>query len=453
MAKIAIVGGGISGLACAYYLERAGFEPVVFDPSPGGLIGTVHQEGCILETGPESWLASKPWAEQLIRELGMGDQLTGSNDAQRRTYVLRDGRFVTLPEGLQLVVPTRLVPLLKTDLFTWNTKWRMATEVFRNPAALPDRSVSAFVADHFGQEAVDYLAEPLLAGVYGGSPDYLSAVSVLPKFVEHEQRFGSVVVGALRERSSASRPVFKSLRRGMGSLIEALRERLTVVAHRVEAIQPETAADHTAWGIYADGVWRQFDQIVLCCGANRAAPLMAPLDARAADLLASIPHSGSAIWTFGYRTEDVPRPLDAFGFLVPTRERNAIMACTWVATKWQGRVPGGKSVLRCFSNDPNVSEEAMRADLGRLMKITAAPLFAFGNRWPESMPQYTVGHGPRVAEIEDRVAAIPGIHLAGNAYHGVGIPDCVRSAKAAAASILAKRGQTHLSSSTTQPER
>ena len=441
--KVGIVGGGISGLACAYYLERAGVESVVFDPTPGGLIGTVHVDGCILETGPESWLASKPWAEQLIRELGMGDQLTGSNDARRRTYVLRDGRFVTLPEGLQLVVPTRLIPLLKTELFTWGTKFRMGTEVFRNPKALPDRSVSEFVADHFGREAVDYLAEPLLAGVYGGSPDYLSAVSVLPKFVEHEQRFGSVVVGALREkRRPAGESVFKSLRNGMGTLIDALREKATVVAAPVESIQPGAQIVGQSWvgqswGVFAAGEWRYFDRIVLCCGANRAAPLIAPIDARAGELLASIPHSSSAIWTFGYRTEDVPRPLDAFGFLVPKRERNTIMACTWVATKWRGRVPDGKAVLRCFSTDPAVSEEAMRADLRSLMGITAEPLFAFSNRWPESMPQYTVGHAPRVAEIEGRVAAIAGLHLAGNAYHGIGIPDCVRSAKKAVRASLA----------------
>jgi len=433
--KVGIVGGGISGLACAWYLDRAGADAVVFDPTPGGLIGTVNTEGCILETGPESWLASKPWAEQLIRELGMGDQLVGSNDARRRTYVLRDGRFVTLPEGLQLVVPTRLVPLLRTELFTWGTKIRMGTEVFRNPKALPDRSVSEFVADHFGQEAVDYLAEPLLAGVYGGSPDYLSAVSVLPKFVEHEQRFGSVVVGALREKAKrGGQPVFKSLRNGMGTLIDALREKVTVIPARVESIQP-------AWKAFADGEWHDFDQIVLCCGANRAASLMAPIDARAAELLSSIPHSGSAIWTFGYRSEDVPRPLDAFGFLVPKRERNTIMACTWVATKWEGRVPEGKAVLRCFSTDPDVSADAMRSDLRRLMGITAEPLFVLNHRWPESMPQYTVGHAARIAEMEARVAAIPGLHLAGNAYHGIGIPDCVRSAKQAAKGVLGGKAQ------------
>ncbi len=430
--KVAIAGGGISGLACAYYLQRSGVEAVVFDPTPGGLIGTVNIDGCILETGPESWLAAKPWAEELIRELGMGDQIAGSNDAQRRTYVLRDGRFVMLPAGLQLVVPTKLRPLLGTELLGWGTKFRIAAEIFKNAKQLPDRSVSEFVADHFGDEAVEYLAEPLLAGVYGGSPDSLSAVSVLPKFVTWEQRFGSAIVGALREkRSPSGQPIFKSMRNGMGSLTDTLRERVTILPERVKSIRLVEK-----WEVYAGREWLEFDQVVLSCGANGAAPLINPVDARLGELLASIPHTGSAIWTFGYRREDIGHPLDAFGFLVPRRERGAIMACTWVGTKWVGRVPEDKAVLRCFSTDSNVSDRAMRADLERLMGVASEPLFSLCNRWPEAMPQYTVGHGERVAEIEALVERIPGLHLAGNAYHGIGIPDCVRSARSVADRML-----------------
>ncbi|MDP9054584.1 MAG: protoporphyrinogen oxidase [Acidobacteriota bacterium] len=435
--KVAVVGGGISGLACSYYLGRAGAESTVFDPSPGGLLGTERVEGCILEAGPESWLASKPAAEQLVRDLGMGDQLIGSDDERRRTFVLRDGRFVTLPEGLQLVVPTRLMPVLKTDLFRWATKFKMGAEIFRSPKTLPDRSVSDFIADHFGPEAVDYLAEPLLAGVYGGSPDHLSAVSVLPKFVEYEQRFGSVVVGALREKrrpgQGQKQPIFKTLRNGMGSLVDELRERTNIV--RAEVVSIQRAAD-SAWAVFAEREWREFDQVVLCCGANRAAALVSRVDDRAGELLGSIPYAGSAIWTFGYGVHDIPRPLDAFGFLVPQRERRTIMACTWVATKWPGRVPAGTAVLRCFAPDPEVSGEAMRADLTRIMGITAEPRFALNHRWPDSMPQYTVGHSARIAELELRIATIPGLHLAGNAYRGVGIPDCIRTAKEAVESIL-----------------
>jgi oxygen-dependent protoporphyrinogen oxidase len=431
--RVAIAGGGITGLSCAFYLKQAGIESVVFDPAPGGLIGSVEIEGCTLETGPESWLASKPAAEQLVRDLGMGDELMSSDDARRRTYVVRDGAFVVLPEGLQLVVPTRLGPILKTNLFSWDTKFRMASEIFCNPKTLPDRSVSEFVHDHFGEESVDYLAEPLLAGVYGGSPDDLSAVSVLPKFVEYEQRFGSVVVGALREkRRPAGQPLFRTMRYGMGSLIDALATRANVVRASVQSIQ---RTGPSSWAVFADGEWQDFDAVVLSCGANNAAALVAAFDEPATELLASIPHTSSAVWTLGYDVADIPRPLDAFGFLVPSRERRSVMACTWVATKWRNRVPPGKAVLRCFSTDLDITLDAIREDLRRLMGITTDPRFALNHRWPASMPQYNVGHARRIAELELRMATIPGLYLAGNAYHGIGIPDCIRSAKQAVDSI------------------
>jgi oxygen-dependent protoporphyrinogen oxidase len=432
--RVGIVGGGISGLSCAYYLGKAGIEATVFDPAPGGPIGTVVVEGCILETGPESWLAAKPWAEQLIRELGLGDELTGSNDAKRRTYVLRRGSFVTLPEGLQMVVPTRALPVLKSELFGWHTKVRMGLEIYRNPKAMPDRSVAAFVEDHFGAEAVDYLAEPLLAGVFGGSPQELSAASVLPKFVEYEQRYGSVVVGTFREkRKAAGGPVFKSLRRGLGTLIEALRDRVQVVPERVDSI----VRTENGWRIEANADWHEFDRIVLACGANRSVPLIAPVDDLLAELLSTIPYTGSSIWTFGYRREDIRHPLDAFGFLVPKAERGAVMACTWLGTKWPGRVPEDKAVFRCFSTDPDVTREASQAELHRLMGITAQPIFAVNHRWPDSMPQYTVGHSFRVADIEARAGEIPGLHIIGNAYNGIGIPDCIRNARQVAEAIQA----------------
>ncbi len=431
--RVAIVGGGISGLSCAYYLRRAGIGAIVFDPAPGGPMGTETVEGCLLETGPESWLAAKPWAEQLIRDLGMGDDLVGSNDAQRRTYVLRQGRFIVLPEGLQMVVPTRVMPVVETPLFGWGTKLRMGAEIFRSPKTLPDRSVADFVRDHFGQEAVEYLAEPLLAGVYGGSPEDLSVASVLPRFFEYEQRYGSVVVGALRNKPpSSGRSIFRALRRGMGSLIDALAAETNIVRGRADSIAP---AGNGGWMIYARDEWIPFDAVVLACGANNSAPLLAPIDARSAELLASIPHSGSSIWTFIYQRSQVNRALDGFGFLVPSRERTAIMACTWIGTKWVGRVPEDKAVFRCFSTNANVSRDSVEAELTRLMNITGPPLAALNHRWPDSMPQYTVGHMGRIAELESRMARIPGLFLAGNAYHGIGIPDCVKSGKDAAGAI------------------
>ena len=428
--KVGVVGGGITGLACAYYLGRAGIEAVVFDPMPGGLIGSVEVEGCLLETGPESWLAAKPWAEKLIRDLGLGDEIVGSNDATRRTFVLRNGRFAILPEGLQMIAPTKVLPVLHTTLFSWRTKLRMGLELFHNPKTLPDRSVSAFVEDHFGREAVDYLVEPLLAGVYGGSPDELSAPGVLPKFVEYEQRVGSVVAGTLRDkRRTPGQPIFKSMRRGMGTLIDALREQVTIIPQKVDSIAP-------GWTIQAGGEFHHFDHVVLAC---RAAGLTRDLDPLLSELLAQVPYTGSSIWTFGFNRSDVKHKLDAFGFLIPKAERQAIMACTWVGTKWPDRVPKDKAVFRCFSTDPDAQREPVLQDLRRLMGMPQdgpEPIFELVHRWPETMPQYTVGHLARVAEIEVRKAEHSGLHLAGNAYRGIGIPDCILSARKAAEECL-----------------
>jgi oxygen-dependent protoporphyrinogen oxidase len=308
----------------------------------------------------------------------------------------------------------------------------MGLEIFRNPQAHPDRSVSEFVADHFGPEAVAYLAEPLLAGVYGGSPDDLSAPSVLPKFVEYEQRYGSVVVGTMRDlRKPTGQSIFKSLKRGVGTLIDALVARVQINRATVQSLAPTPSG----WTLQANNESHDFDRVVLACGANASSRLVAPFDPALAAELGSIPYTGSSIWTFGYKRDDVKHPLDAFGFLVPKPERRAIMACTWLGSKWLGRVPDDKAVFRCFSTDVDVTRDAAQTELHRLIRITGEPIFAVNHRWPASMPQYTVGHSLRVAAIEERVAGIPGLYLAGNAYNGIGIPDCVRSAKAAVEAI------------------
>ena len=287
--------------------------------------------------------------------------MTGSNDAQRRTYVLRHGHFITLPEGLQLVVPTQTLPVLETELFSWDTKFRMATEMFHNPKAWPDRSVSAFVADHFGAEAVDYLAEPLLAGVYGGSPDSLSAASVLPKFVEYEQRFGSVVVGAhAREAQTGGRIDFQiaAQRNGLADRC-ASRQRPRSSRRAWNRFSPANG-----WGVFAAGEWHEFDQSCFAAAPTHAAPLIGA--------------GRCARWrTAGrdplYGQFDLDLRLSARGCAAPARcvrisgaqsgSGSTIMACTWVATKWLGRVPDGKAVLRCFSTDPNVSR---RSRCGRI---------------------------------------------------------------------------------------
>ncbi|HLY18265.1 MAG TPA: protoporphyrinogen oxidase [Bryobacteraceae bacterium] len=451
--SVAIIGGGISGLSAAYYLAKSGVPCTLLEARPrlGGVIQTEHVEGCVIEGGPDSFLSMKPAAMELIRELGLSEDVIGSNDHLRITYVWKGGRLVPLPDGLQLMVPTKLVPLLTTRLLSWPTKLRMGMELFHPPGRHPeDQSVAEFVTSHYGSEAVDYLAEPLLSGIYGGSPAALSITSVLPRFVELEARYGSLTRGVLAElkankAQSRKLPLFRTLKSGLGQLVSAIAARVeqdATILHR-RAI----AVERTGGGfrIRLDDGSLECAQLVLASEAHNAAPLVRNLDGRLTDLLAGIPYSSSMTVALGFPDSAFPRPLAGFGFLVPKRERRRLVACTWVGTKFSHRVPAGTTVLRCFlggmddggilaESDDDIIAGVVR-ELHEIVKFDAAPAFSRIFRWPRSMAQYTVGHPRRLAEIEARAAAIPGLHLAGNAYTGIGIPDCVRMAKQAAESI------------------
>jgi protoporphyrinogen/coproporphyrinogen III oxidase len=451
--SVAIVGGGISGLSTAYYLAQAGIASTIVEGRPrlGGVIQSEQVAGCVIEGGPDSFLAAKPAAMDLIRELGMAGEVIGSNDRQRVTYVWKGGRLVPMPDGLQLMVPTKLVPVLTTRLLSWPTKFRMGMELFRSPGTHPeDQSVADFVSAHYGAEAVDYLAEPLLSGIFGGSPSTLSVLSVLPRFVELESKYGSLTKGVLAERKAHREqanglPLFRTLKAGLGDLVSALTARLA--GHATVLHQRALAVERSAGGFriqLADGSL-ECAGLVLACEAYNAAALTVSLDPHMAGLLAAIPYSSSMTVALAFPDAAFPRPLRGFGFLVPKRERRRLVACTWVGTKFSHRVPGGTTVLRCFlggMDDGNILSEsddavaaAVLAELHQIVGFSAEPLFRRIFRWPRSMAQYTVGHAQRLAEIEARAAAIPGLQLAGNAYQGIGIPDCIRMGKHAAESL------------------
>lgn len=455
MSPVLIIGGGISGLATAYYLVRAGIPCTLVERQRrlGGVIRTESVDGCTLEAGPDSFLAAKPWALDLIRQLGLASDVIGSNDHLRKTYVVKHGRLRPLPDGLMLMVPTRIFPLLTTSLLSWSTKLRVAREWFRGPAAQQvagrsDRSVADFIRDHYGAEAVDYLAEPLLAGVYGGSPEALSVASVLPRFLELECKYGSLTRGVLAARRKVAAetrglPLFQTLKRGLGSLVEALeaavRPGVEVLYGAAEAVE----RSGPGYRVRVSGQWLTAGRIVLACPAYEAAALLTGLDRELAGGLASIPYTTSVTISLGYDRAEFSHPLNGFGFLVPRRERRRLVACTWVNTKFSHRVPADKAVLRCFLGDDEAalgeSDEALvaavREELERLMGVSSVPLFARVARWPRSMAQYTVGHQERLARIRSRLATLPGLHLSGNAYTGIGIPDCIRTGKLAAEAI------------------
>jgi oxygen-dependent protoporphyrinogen oxidase len=447
LAHVVIVGGGISGLSAAYDLAKAGIPHTVLEKQPrlGGVIETRNVEGCVTEAGPDSFLAAKPEALALIKELALSDEVIGSNDQQRTTYILRHGKLVKLPEGVMMIVPSRVMPMLESSLLGWGTKIRMGLELLRKPVTHPDRSVAEFVIDHFGQETLDYLAEPLLSGVYGGDPHMMSVQSVLPRFAAMEAEHGSLGRAAVKSRSKnppSSGALFRTLKSGLGTIIDRLAEKATVRRAEVQSIERQGSG----YRVRANGDWMEASHVILAAPAWNLAPLVQPFESALGELLSGIPYSSSAIVALVYRDSDYDGQRMGFGFLIPKKERERLAAVTFVGTKFNHRTPDGLTLLRCFFGGIgdegvlNESDESLlkiaRGELQKILGLKAAPVATTIARWPRAMAQYNVGHGERLKEIESRAAALPGLYLAGNAYIGIGIPDCIRMGRAAAGKIV-----------------
>lgn len=441
---VVIVGGGIAGLSAAYELNKRGISHTLIEKRPrlGGVIETRTLDGCTVEAGPDSFLAAKPEALSLIKELGMENEVIGSNDHIRTTYIVRRGKLVPLPEGVMMIVPSRAWPVIKSPLLSWGTKLRMGLELFRKPARLPDRSVADFVTDHFGRETLDYLAEPLLSGVYGGDPRQLSVASVLPRFAEMEARSGSLCMAVLKApRHSGGGALFRTLRSGLGGLVEKLSAFATVRHGEVKTVERQSEG----FRVKVDDDWIQASHLILACPAYAAGALIQDMDPPLSSLLARIPYSSSVTLSLTYRNSEFDGKRAGFGFLVPQVERKRLAACTFVGTKFSHRTPDDLVLLRCFFGgigDESILDQAdealvriAREELQLFLGLTATPLGSTVARWRRSMAQYTVGHGARWEKIQSRVAAIPGLHLAGNGYTGIGIPDCIRMGRQAAAKI------------------
>jgi oxygen-dependent protoporphyrinogen oxidase len=466
MTRIAIIGGGISGLAAAFALEErrgagADVEYVLYEASArlGGVLRTELIDGCIVEAGPDSFITEKPWASDLCRALGLGDQLIGSNDADRKTYILTNGRLVEMPDGLMFMVPTKILPTGLSPLFSWKTKLRVTQEYFHPPhVAEHDESVAAFVERHYGSEMVDRLADPLLSGVYGGDAANLSVRAVLPRFAEMERTHGSLgraMLAARKKMAAGPRkpapPLFTSLKNGMQHLAETAASRLSPSAvltnTPVQAVQREADSWVVSAGMQSD----QFDAVIVALPALAAAQVLRMASPELSAELAAVQYSSSITVALGYDRQVRQSLPPGFGFLVPRSEGKKLLAATFVHNKFPHRAPEDRALLRCFFAGRNAEEVWALADdrivgivrkelqqiLGpQITGLRADPLFARVYKWKSAMAQYGVGHLDRLDRIEHLRRQLPGLALAGNAYRGIGVPDCVRSGSDAAKQLV-----------------
>jgi oxygen-dependent protoporphyrinogen oxidase len=459
MKRIAIVGGGISGLSAAYYLEQARrggaeLDYTLFEASSrlGGVLKTERSHDCLIEAGPDSFLSAKPWATELAREVGLQNELIGSSDFQRKTFILNNGRLTSMPDGIQMIVPTKAWPIASSSLLSITTKLRMLREYLSPPEPLPegqDESVASFVERHFGDEVVRKLASPLLAGVYGGDAAQLSARAVIPHFVALESKHRSLVRGVLHSRTnsnaSAPAPIFTSFKGGMQQFVNTIAAQLRPESIALNCPVSEIQLESGEWRVNSDNSRRgNFSHLILALPAYTAAKLLKPHNADLGRILESITYSNSTTVALGCPASKLSKsdlPL-GFGFLVPRSEGKRMIACTFVHNKFRYRVPDDYVLLRAFLTGAADRSDAelqavVEGEFKDILGINASPEFVSIARWPRAMPQYEVGHLEKVSAIDQLAGAIPKLHLIGNAYRGIGIPDCVREGKQAATKILA----------------
>lgn len=454
--RIAIVGGGIAGLAAAYRLQDlVSAEILLFERLHrcGGVVSTERRDGFILEAGPDSFLSTKPAGLALCEKLGIASTLQGPDPAKRGSFVLHGGRLFPIPEGLTGLVPSRLEPLLDSELFSNAGKQRLLREL--DTAALTgndDESLASFVSRRFGREVYDYLIEPLMAGIYAGDGEDLSLAATFPQLRVMEREHGSVVQAISESRSSEAKPdagrppAFLAPASGMQAIVDHLEMRLRGIRILYGTSVQKLERDGAGFRLNASGdASTRVDAVILATPAHVSADLASNLDRDLQSALAAIPYSSTALVTVAYPRSAIAHPLDGYGYLVPRAERKPILACTWVSSKFPDRAPPGFGLLRYFVGRAG-QEEVLAADDAALLAIAkieardilgaeGEPVLERVQRWLRQMPQYTSGHLQRLETIQRRLQSHPRIALAGSAYRGVGIPDCILSGQMAAERI------------------
>lgn len=473
--RVAVIGGGISGLAAAHRLQElcaAANRPLdltVFEAGTrvGGIVGTRSVAGYRVELGADSFITNKPWAVALCRRLGIEDRLIPTDSRYRRSLVLRQGRPQPVPEGFQLLGPVDVRAILRSPILSWAGKLRMASEyLLPRGGTAGDESLAHFVKRRFGREALERIVQPLVGGIYTSDPEKLSLRATMPRFLEMEQSYGGVIRGLRAQRSSgeaqdpgasgARYGLFTTPRGGIAELVEALAD--SVSAHAEVRLETEVAQllpEAGARGFVLEfpfGARDSFDAVVIAAPAYRAADLVAGFAASAAQTLRRIEYASTAIVVSGHKLADISHPLDAFGLVVPAIEKRKILAVSFTSRKFPGRAPDGCVQLRTFvggAMQPELMQlsdaeltDLVRGELESILGVTWRPDFSLVARWNRSMPQYHVGHLDLVAEIDRELQAFPRLALAGSAYGGVGLPDSIHSGEQAAERLFAESARS-----------
>ncbi|WKZ32773.1 MAG: protoporphyrinogen oxidase [Thermodesulfobacteriota bacterium] len=479
MKRVVIIGGGIAGLATAWSLREqapqgADFEIVLLERNErfGGNIRTEKEGGFLIEGGPDCFLSEKPWAMALCKRIGLSGKFLPTNDRHRKTFVLSGGRLHVLPEGVILMIPTKILPLATSSLISWPGKVRMAMDLFvPKRKGGGDESLGDFVRRRLGKEALEKIAEPLVAGVHAGDPETMSVRASFPKFVQLEEESGSLIRGMIKRMAQAaahrktgkpggqSAPgnkvtMFMTLKDGLSELVETLTSRLegmekTVLRKGVQAVSIEKAGEKAGAGYRVDlegGGSIEADAVIVAAPAWAAASILKGEDAALSEKLLTIPYVSTATVSIAFKKKDIKHPMNGFGFVVPKVEGRKIMAATWTSVKFAGRAPEDSVLIRCFVGGSKNAElvslgdadmiKMVREELRDIMGIGAEPVLARVFRWRNSMPQYTIGHEERVAWIDERLKSHPGLHLAGSAYYGIGISDSIRYGEVVAKRVI-----------------
>jgi len=467
--RIAVIGGGVSGLAAAHRLVELApacrLSLLEAGSRLGGVVSTVHEQGYQVEQSADNFITTIPWGLELCERLGLSDRLIQTNPDHRRTYVVRRGRLHTLPDGFMMMAPTHLWPLAVTPILSPLGKLRAALEYFIPPRKDPaDESMATFVRRRLGRETFDRLVEPLVGAVYAADMEELSVLATLPRFREMELKHGSLIRAMRRQMKARGRAVresgprysmFVTLRDGLSSMIDAISARLPDGAVRLDTAVERIERHDGGWKLWTSGddsaaEEEAYDGLVIATPSHVATGLLAPIDAELGSRIGQITHSGTAIVSLGYDREQIGHSLDGMGAVVPAIENSPILACSFSSQKYAHRAPEGKVLLRVFVGGARREELAEMEDdqlrrlvlenLAGLLNVSGRPEYCNIAHWPRTMPQYHVGHKDLVEQIEARVAEIAGLELCGNAYHGVGIPDCIHGGEQAAERVAAACG-------------